>query len=111
LAGINQKWHGGGTDTGTDEGKLYLDSVLDMGSRRILGFALGEHHVAELAYGALSTPRTRSGPLAGGCPSASRWAAPGQPWTTRSSSPGTPHAGVRGAAPGAPLRGGLRPAL
>jgi len=32
---------------------LYLDSVLDMGSRRILGFALGEHHDAALAYGAL----------------------------------------------------------
>ena len=34
-------------------GKLYLDSVLDVGSRRVLGFALGEHHDAELAYGAL----------------------------------------------------------
>ena len=30
-----------------------MDSVLDMGSRRILGFALGEHHDAQLAYGAL----------------------------------------------------------
>jgi len=27
--------------------------VLDAGSRRVLGFALGEHHDAELAYGAL----------------------------------------------------------
>jgi transposase InsO family protein len=27
--------------------------VLDVGSRRVLGFALGEHHDAELAYGAL----------------------------------------------------------
>ena len=35
------------------EGKLYLASVLDMASRRVLGFALGEHHDAELAYGAL----------------------------------------------------------
>jgi putative transposase len=29
-------------------------SVLDMGSRRIVGFALGEHHDAALAYGALA---------------------------------------------------------
>ena len=51
---INQKWYGDGTEIGTGEGKLYLDSVLDMGSRRIVGFALGEHHDAELAYGALA---------------------------------------------------------
>jgi transposase InsO family protein len=31
-----------------------MDSVLDVGSRRIVGFALGEHHGAELAYGALA---------------------------------------------------------
>ena len=47
---LNQKWYGDGTEIVTDEGKLYLDSVLDMGSRRIVGFALGEHHDAELAY-------------------------------------------------------------
>ena len=28
--------------------------MLDVGSRRVLGFALGEHHDAELAYGALA---------------------------------------------------------
>jgi transposase InsO family protein len=50
---VNVKWYGDGTDIDTDEGKLYLDSVLDVGSRRVLGFALGEHHDAELAYGAL----------------------------------------------------------
>jgi putative transposase len=53
AAGINRKWYGDGTEIATGEGKLYLDSVLDMGSRRILGHALGEHHDAELAYGAL----------------------------------------------------------
>jgi putative transposase len=51
---INQKWFGDGTEIGTDEGKLHLVSVLDMGSRRVLGFALGERHNAELAYGALA---------------------------------------------------------
>ena len=54
AAKINCKWYGDGTEIPTGEGKLYLDSVLDMGSRRVLGFALGEHHNAELAYGALA---------------------------------------------------------
>jgi transposase InsO family protein len=53
AAQVNVKWYGDGTDVDTDEGKLYLDSVLDVGSRRVLGFTLGEHHDAELAYGAL----------------------------------------------------------
>jgi len=53
AAEVNVKWYGDGTGTGTGEGRLYLDSVLDVGSRRVLGFALGEHHDAELAYGAL----------------------------------------------------------
>jgi putative transposase len=51
---INRKWYGDGTEIPTGEGKLYLASVLDMGSRRVLGFALGEHHGAQLAYGALA---------------------------------------------------------
>ncbi len=51
---INVKWYGDGTDIDTGEGKLYLASVLDAASRRILGFALGEHHDAELAYSALA---------------------------------------------------------
>ena len=50
---INKKWYGDGTEIPTAEGKLYLASVLDMASRRVLGFALGEHHDAGLAYGAL----------------------------------------------------------
>jgi putative transposase len=52
--GINRRWYGDGTEIVTGQGKLYLDSVLDMGSRRILGFALGAHHDAALAYGALA---------------------------------------------------------
>jgi transposase-like protein len=54
AARINQKWSGDGTEIGTGEGKLYLSSVLDMASRRVLGHALGEHHDAQLAYGALA---------------------------------------------------------
>jgi putative transposase len=54
AAVLNAKWYGDGTEIGTDEGKLYLDSVLDVGSRRIVGFAMSEHHDTELAYGALA---------------------------------------------------------
>ena len=50
---INVKWYGDGTEIPTGEGKLHLASVLDVASRRVLGFALSEHHDAELAYGAL----------------------------------------------------------
>jgi putative transposase len=54
AAKINQKWYGDGTEIPTDEGKLHLASVLDMASRRAVGFALSEHHDAGLAYGALA---------------------------------------------------------
>jgi putative transposase len=50
---INTKWYGDGTEIPTGEGKLYLASVMDMASRRVLGFAVGEHHDAQLAYSAL----------------------------------------------------------
>jgi putative transposase len=53
ASAANRKWYGDGTEIKTDEGRLYLASVLDMGSRRIVGFSLGEHHNAELAYNAL----------------------------------------------------------
>ena len=51
---VNCKWYGDGTEIATGEGKLYLDSVLDVASRRIVGFALGEHHDADLP-----TPHSR----------------------------------------------------
>jgi putative transposase len=54
AARLNQKWYGDGTEIETGEGKLFLDSVLDMGSRRIAGFALGEHHDADLARASLA---------------------------------------------------------
>jgi len=61
AAQINRKWYGDGTEIPTGEGKLYLASVLDMASRRILGFALSEHHDAQLAYGALTMAVTVRG--------------------------------------------------
>ena len=54
AAAINRKWYGDGTKNTTDEGRLYLDSVLDVGSRRVVGYALGEDDDADLAYGALA---------------------------------------------------------
>jgi putative transposase len=51
---VNRRWYGDGTEIRTAEGKLHLDSVMDMASRRILGFTLGAHHDAGLAYGALA---------------------------------------------------------
>src|SRR5690242_17559460 len=58
---INTMWYGDVTEIKTGEGKLYLASVLDMASRRVLGFALGEHHDAALAYGALAMAVTVRG--------------------------------------------------
>jgi len=54
AATVNRKWYGDGTEIVTDEGKLHLASVLDMASRRVVGFALDEHHDAELADAALA---------------------------------------------------------
>jgi putative transposase len=51
---LNQKWCGDGTEIVTDEGMLFLDSVLDMASRRVVGFAMDAHHDAELARAALA---------------------------------------------------------
>ena len=54
AAALNRKWFGDGTEITTGEGKLHLVSVLDVASRRVLGFTLGERHDAALAYGALA---------------------------------------------------------
>jgi transposase InsO family protein len=51
---VNRKWYGDGTEIVSDEGKLYLDSVLDVASRRIVGFAISEHHDTDTAYDALA---------------------------------------------------------
>jgi len=62
----NQKWFGDGTEVVTDEGKLHLASVLDIFSRRVIGFARSEHHDADLAYGALAMAvAVRGGQVAG----------------------------------------------
>jgi putative transposase len=66
ASGPDEKWCGDLTEIPTDEGKLYLASVLDLAARRIAGFALGEHHDAELATGALQmAAAVRGGDVAG----------------------------------------------
>lgn len=46
-------WCGDLTEVDTDEGKLYLATVLDLFSRRLLGYAMSEHHDAALACASL----------------------------------------------------------
>jgi transposase InsO family protein len=63
---INRKWCGDLTEIPTDEGKLYLATVEDLASRRLPGFALGEHHDAALAKAALCmAAAVRGGDVAG----------------------------------------------
>lgn len=64
--GVDQRWCGDLTEIPTDEGKLYLATVLDLGSRRLPGFALGEHHDSPLAKAALCmAAAVRGGDVAG----------------------------------------------
>ncbi|MFC6581443.1 IS3 family transposase [Planomonospora parontospora] len=46
-------WVGDGTQIDTDEGPLYLATVEDLFSRRLLGFAMSEHHDAALTVASL----------------------------------------------------------
>jgi len=63
---VNVKWCGDLTEIPTDEGKLYLATVEDLASRRLPGFALGEHHDAPLAKAALCmAAAVRGGDVAG----------------------------------------------
>lgn len=62
----NVKWCGDMTEIPTLEGKLYLADVEDLFSRRIVGFAIGEHADAELAKAAIQTAvAIRGGSVAG----------------------------------------------
>jgi len=49
----NLKWCGDMTEIGTDEGKLYLATVLDLFSRRLLACPTSEHPNAQLACDAI----------------------------------------------------------
>jgi putative transposase len=51
--GPDQRWVSDLTEVATDQGVLYLATILDLYSRRAVGFALGEHHDADLAAAAV----------------------------------------------------------
>jgi len=60
------RWCGDVTEIPTEEGKFYLAGVLDLHSRRCVGFALDAHHDAQLARAALCVAiAVRGGSVAG----------------------------------------------
>jgi putative transposase len=50
---LDVAWCGDVTWIPTDEGWLYLASVLDLASRHLLGYSMSDHHDARLVVGAL----------------------------------------------------------
>ena len=58
---IDQRWCGDLTEIPTDEGKLYLATVLDLASRRLPGFAMSDHHDSTVAKAALCMAATVRG--------------------------------------------------
>jgi transposase InsO family protein len=61
----NVLWCGDLTEVDTDEGKLYLATVLDLFSRRLLGYAMSEHHDAVLAKASLQMAAATRGDVDG----------------------------------------------
>lgn len=62
----NVAWCGDLTEIPTDEGPLHLAGVEDMFSRRVLGFAMGPRHDAQLATAAVTmATATRGGAVRG----------------------------------------------
>lgn len=58
----DQRWCGDVTYIDTAQGTVYLATVLDLCSRRLLGYALGDHHDAALTEAALQMAvTTRAG--------------------------------------------------
>lgn len=62
----DQVWAGDMREIVTCEGKLYLATVIDLFSRRLLGYAMGERHDAELVVASLHMAAvTRGGDVRG----------------------------------------------
>ena len=63
---IDQRWVSDLTEFPTGQGTLYLASILDLSSRRAVGYALGAHHDADLAAAAVQVAiAVRGGDVAG----------------------------------------------
>jgi len=65
AARINQRWCGDITYIATWEGWLYLATVIDIASRRVVGFALADHLRTELVADALANAVAARDPAAG----------------------------------------------
>jgi transposase InsO family protein len=65
AAAVNTRWCGDITYIPTWEGWLYLATVIDIASRRIVGFAMAEHLRAELACDALTNAIAARDPAPG----------------------------------------------
>ncbi|MFE3643460.1 IS3 family transposase [Streptomyces sp. NPDC059169] len=62
----DQVWCGDMTEIATGEGKVYLATVIDLFSRRLLGYAMGTRHDAELVVASLNmAAATRGGDVKG----------------------------------------------
>jgi transposase InsO family protein len=61
----NEKWVTDTTYIPTREGWLYLVSVMDLFSRQVVGWAMGQHHDADLATSALDMAIGRARPKPG----------------------------------------------
>ena len=62
---INARWCGDITYVGTWEGWLYLATVIDIASRRVVGYAMADHLRTELVSGALANAVAARGPAPG----------------------------------------------
>ena len=65
AAAVNTRWCGDITYIPTGEGWLYLATVIDIASRRVVGFALAEHLRTELVADALTNAVAARNPDAG----------------------------------------------
>jgi putative transposase len=65
AAAVNTRWCGDITYVPTWEGWLYLATVIDIASRRVVGFALAEHLRTELACDALANAVATRDPAPG----------------------------------------------
>jgi transposase InsO family protein len=65
AAAVNTRWCGDITYLPTWEGWLYLATVIDIASRRIVGFAMAEHLRTELVAGALTNAIAARDPAPG----------------------------------------------
>jgi transposase InsO family protein len=65
AARVNTRWCGDITYIGTWEGWLYLATVIDIASRRVVGYAMADHLRTELVSDALANAVAARGPAPG----------------------------------------------